>query len=219
MYRVKLNLLHIYTGFTFATVSRELSVVIFMVPIQLTLYSVNMAPFQLPHCSFCFCGPSTINVIFSLCGPSPDHSQLSFFGHCFSIPIPCPFAYDLNNSAILWLYSRVTKHILKYVLLYKPIPVAARSKAYVCGRSRAEIVGSNPSGGMDVCVVSVVCCQVEVSATSWSLIQMSRIDYGASLCDTETSWMGRPWLTGGQSRPKTSVVARLLSFRMWHRQM
>ena len=48
-----------------------------------------------------------------------------------------------------------------------PVQLAARSKAYVCGRSPAEIVGSNPTGGMDVwSVVSVVCCQVEVSATS-----------------------------------------------------
>jgi hypothetical protein len=31
-------------------------------------------------------------------------------------------------------------------------------------------------------VVSVVCCQVEVSATSWSLIQRSPTDCGASLC-------------------------------------
>ena len=30
--------------------------------------------------------------------------------------------------------------------------------------------------------VSVVCCQVEVSATSWSLIQRSPTDYGGSLC-------------------------------------
>ena len=39
-----------------------------------------------------------------------------------------------------------------------PVPVAARSKVYVCGRSPAEIVGSNPTGGMDVycecCVLS-----------------------------------------------------------------
>ena len=41
-----------YTGFTLPTVSHELSVVVFMVPIQLTQYSVNMAPFQLPHCYF-----------------------------------------------------------------------------------------------------------------------------------------------------------------------
>ena len=35
----------------------------------------------------------------------------------------------------------------------QPIPVAARSKAWVCGRSLSGIVGSNPTGGMDVCVV------------------------------------------------------------------
>ena len=34
-----------------------------------------------------------------------------------------------------------------------PVPVAARSKAYVCDRSPAEIVGSNSTGGMDVCVL------------------------------------------------------------------
>ena len=45
--------------------------------------------------------------------------------------------------------------------------MAERSKAWVCSGSPAEIVGLNPAGGMDVCrsVVSVVCCQVEVSAT------------------------------------------------------
>ena len=49
-----------------------------------------------------------------------------------------------------------------------PVPVAARSKAWVCGRSPAETVGSNPTEVMDVSlsVVSVVGCQVEVSATS-----------------------------------------------------
>ena len=30
------------------------------------------------------------------------------------------------------------------------VPVAARSKAWVCGRSSAGIVGSNPAGGMEV---------------------------------------------------------------------
>jgi hypothetical protein len=33
----------------------------------------------------------------------------------------------------------------------KPVPVAARSKAWVCGRSPAEIVSLNPTGCMDVC--------------------------------------------------------------------
>ena len=47
-----------------------------------------------------------------------------------------------------------------------PVPVAARSKTWVCGRSPAEIVGSNPAGGMDVFVVIVGFCSVEVSAKS-----------------------------------------------------
>ena len=34
-----------------------------------------------------------------------------------------------------------------------PIPVAERSKAWVCSRWPAGIGGSNPAGGMDVCVV------------------------------------------------------------------
>ena len=32
-----------------------------------------------------------------------------------------------------------------------PVPVAAPSKVYVCVLSSAEIVGSNPTGDMDVC--------------------------------------------------------------------
>ena len=46
-----------------------------------------------------------------------------------------------------------------------PIPVAVRSKAWVCGRSLVGITGSNPSEGMVICLASVVFCQVEVSAS------------------------------------------------------
>ena len=41
--------------------------------------------------------------------------------------------------------------------------------------------------------VCCVCCQVEVSATSWSLVQRNPTDCDASLCDLETSRMRRPW--------------------------
>jgi hypothetical protein len=41
----------------------------------------------------------------------------------------------------------------------------------------------NPAGGMDVCLLWVLrVCQVEVSATGWSLVQRSPTDCGASLC-------------------------------------
>jgi len=55
-------------------------------------------------------------------------------------------------------------HLLIFVI-EPPIQVVARSKAYVYGRSLAGIVGSNVTVGQGcLSVVSVVCCQVEVSA-------------------------------------------------------
>jgi hypothetical protein len=83
-------------------------------------------------------------------------------------------------------------------MLLQPIPVTARSKLWVCGRSLAWIVVSNPAGRHGcLSLVSVVCCQVEVSATGCSLVQRSPTEYGVSECDREASIMRRPWPTRG----------------------
>ena len=63
--------------------------------------------------------------------------------------------------------------------------MAARSKAWVCGRLPAGIARSKPAGGT---VVSVVCCQVEVSAKGRSLVQRSPTECGVSECDREISY-------------------------------
>jgi hypothetical protein len=52
------------------------------------------------------------------------------------------------------------------VYIYSPIPLAARSKASVCGRSLAGIMGWNPTGRGCLSLVSGVCCQVEISVTN-----------------------------------------------------
>jgi len=44
--------------------------------------------------------------------------------------------------------------------------------------------------------VSAVCCQVDVSATGWSLAQRIPTECGVSECDLETSRNRRPWPTG-----------------------
>jgi hypothetical protein len=44
-----------------------------------------------------------------------------------------------------------------HLTLSKPIPVAARSKAWVCGLSLVGISGSNPAGGMVVSLLRVLC--------------------------------------------------------------
>ena len=72
--------------------------------------------------------------------------------------------------------------------------MTARSKAWVCGSSIGGIAGSTSGDGC-LSVVSVVCCQVEVSETSRSLVQRIPGGYRVSECDRVTSIMRRPRLT------------------------
>jgi len=65
--------------------------------------------------------------------------------------------------------------------------MAARSEAWVCGRSLAGIAGSNPAGVMDVFFVSGVYIQVEVFASGWSLVQRRPPECDVSECDCEAS--------------------------------
>jgi len=50
-------------------------------------------------------------------------------------------------------------------------------------------------------VVSVVCCQVKVSATSWSLVQRSPTDCDASLCVIE-----KPQEWGGEGPRRAEAL-------------
>jgi len=58
---------------------------------------------------------------------------------------------------------------------------------------------------MFVCCKCCVCCQVEVSAAGWSLIQMSPTDCGASLCVIQKTqeWGGRPALARSATKKKS----------------
>jgi len=71
-----------------------------------------------------------------------------------------------------------------------PIPVAERSAEWVCGRLLAGNAGSNPVKGMDLFLLSVVCCQVEVAANDRSLVQVSPPECGVfDECDREAPIM------------------------------
>jgi len=47
------------------------------------------------------------------------------------------------------------KYIIIIIIII--IIIASPSRRTIYGRSPAEIVGSNPSGGMDVCLLRVLC--------------------------------------------------------------
>jgi len=73
----------------------------------------------------------------------------------------------VSPKGVSFCWSDIVQHhlnLLKQILLtlffitfsksvHIPVPVAARSKVKVCGLSPAETVGSNPTGGMDVCLL------------------------------------------------------------------
>ena len=55
-----------------------------------------------------------------------------------------PLFIDFIRTVLLGTFLRSIYSVLL-------VPVAVRSKAKVCGRSPAEIVGSNPTGGTGIC--------------------------------------------------------------------
>ena len=72
--------------------------------------------------------------------------------------------------------------------------MAARSKALACGRSPAEILGSNPTGGMDICCE---CRLLSGRGLCDELITRPEESYRLCcvvVCDLETSRIGTPYI-------------------------
>ena len=72
-----------------------------------------------------------------------------------------------------------------------PIPVAMRSKAWFFGRSLTRIVVSNPTGGMDVCVV------FDVKTVIWNVSDMN---------DKEGFNTVQKWIKGEKPRTGTKKI-------------
>jgi hypothetical protein len=77
-----------------------------------------------------------------------------------------------------------------------PIPVAARCKTWGLRPFACRDCGFESGRGHGfLSVVSVVCCQVEVSVSGRSLVQRSPTECGVSECDREASILRSPWPT------------------------
>jgi len=89
------------------------------------------------------------------------------------------------------------------VLLNKLCTLLLSRSQWPCGLKRRSAAAHLLSfwvripAGAWMFVVSALCCQVEVSASGWSLVQRSPTDWCVAVCDLETSWMRRPWPTEG----------------------
>ena len=83
---------------------------------------------------------------------------------------------------------------------------------WVWDRSLAWSTGWNPAGGTNVYPVSVLCFQIEISSSGWSLFQRSPIDCAVSECDCVVWIMRGSWLTegGGVVVPETNILFWML---------
>jgi len=107
---------------------------------------------------------------------------------------------------MILFYFRIIIHICPN-LVYMPTPVTARSKAWVCHRSHADSVGSNPAGGISI---SCECCVLSDRGLSSGPI--TRPECGVSECDRETSIMRRPWPIRGSCAMKKKNFYRYINY-------
>jgi hypothetical protein len=61
--------------------------------------------------------------------------------------------------------------------------------------------------GAWICLLWVLCYQLQVSASGWSLIQRSPTECGVSECDREASMVRKSWPTSGSRAIKKNVSA------------
>jgi len=122
------------------------------------------------------------------------HIVRTVYGHYFIWQLPvvtsCRLLYRINvfywaiiSRTAEWQQEGSTDSCQKNndpVRVGWPVPVAARSEASICWDC-----GFESRAGHYQSVFSVVCCQVEVSATGWSLVRRSLTECGVSECDLE----------------------------------
>ena len=123
------------------------------------------------------------------------------------IHVLCLYPCVLKHSLTMALRCRNMKesgtfhesYFVECIYCFTSIQVAALSKECVDSRSPAEIVGSNPAGGMDVWCE---CCMLSGKGLCDGLITRPEESYRlwcVVMCDLEISRMRRPWPTLGRS--------------------
>jgi len=76
--------------------------------------------------------------------------------------------------------------------------MAARSNAYVCGRSPAEIVVSNPTGAWMSVYCECLCSRIGFCDELITSPEESYRLWCVVVCDLETLSIRKPWPTGGR---------------------
>jgi hypothetical protein len=83
----------------------------------------------------------------------------------------------------------------------RPCCHSQRRRGLRSGSAAARLMGLRvwipPGARMSVCLSVVVCCQVDVSASDWTLVRRSSTECGVSDCNREALAVRRPRAGGG----------------------
>jgi len=117
---------------------------------------------------------------------------VSNFTNIHSVGYALLYADRTDNIMLIWVFHNFLANARNkaqrgFGIICRPIPVATQSNSWLCGRSLFGIVGfeSRREHGR-LSLVSVVCGQVEVSASSRSLVQRSPTERGVfNECERE----------------------------------
>jgi len=107
------------------------------------------------------------------------------FYHYFCSDVLCVWSCIVSKTEISWCI----KIVCRFQLPTKDVGLLSFF-CWECGFESRRRHGFS-------CVPCVVCSQVEVSASGWSLVQSSPTECGVSECDREASLMRRPWPARG----------------------
>jgi len=108
------------------------------------------------------------------------------------------------TSVRIFFFSGICEYFLG-VSMEQQIPVAAKSRRRSATARLLRLWIRIPPGSWNFCCCE--CCvfsQVEVSATSWSLVQRNPTDW-CVVCDLESSRMTRPWRALGRSATRKKI--------------
>ena len=136
------------------------------------------------------CYVDRTEVSFSLC-TSKCNTLIVGYYFCWTLQMNCKY----KNK------------ILCDIMYNKPVSVAVQSKAWVCGRSPAEIVGSNSAGAW--MFVWCECCVLSGRGLCDELITRPGESYRlwcVVVCDLEASRMRRSWPALGRSATRKKKV-------------
>ena len=120
-----------------------------------------------------------------------------------SLYVCTSFPVDAAANLCSWLVLQPVRPTALYCNIWLPVSLPAES-----GNRAGYGVGLRPFACWDcglesrkghgcISLASVVCCQVEFSASGWSLVQRSSTECGVSECDREVPIMRRLWPASG----------------------